>query len=174
MIFASVTAEEAGLLGSAHLARNIADMGFTPVANVNVDMPVLTYPMNDIIGFGEAYSSLGEPLRAAADAVGLVATEDPVPEMSLFVRSDHYRFVQEGIPALFLFNGMTDEGLEGFRAFMRTHYHRPSDEVSLKLNWRDAAKLTRMTTDLVERIANDPERPTWNEGVVFAPAKPQG
>lgn len=173
VVFAAVTAEEAGLLGSAHLARNVEALGYTPVANVNVDMPVLTYPLNDIIGFGADYSSLREPFRAAADAVGLEATDDPVPEMSLFVRSDHYRFVQEGIPALFLFNGMTDEGLEGFQAFMRTHYHRPSDEVDLPINWKDAEKLTEMTVDLVRRIGDAPERPVWDDGVVFAPAKPK-
>ncbi|MEM9837751.1 MAG: M28 family peptidase [Pseudomonadota bacterium] len=174
IVFAAVTAEEAGLLGSAHLARNVEALGFTPVANVNVDMPVLTYPLNDVIGFGEDYSSLREPFRAAAAAVGLEASYDPVPEMSLFVRSDHYRFVQEGIPALFLFNGMTDEGLDGFQEFMRTNYHRPTDQVDLPINWQDAEKLTDMTVDLVQRIANNPDRPQWDEGVVFAPSKPQG
>lgn len=174
VIFAAVTAEEAGLLGSAHLARNIEALGYAPVANVNIDMPVLTYPLNDIIGFGEGYSSLAEPLRAAAAEVGLVATPDPLPELSLFVRSDHYRFVQEGIPALFLFNGMSGEGAERFQEFMRTHYHRPSDEVSLPINWDDAATLTDLTLDLVTRIADEPERPRWNPGVVFDPGVQAG
>jgi len=174
VIFAAVTAEEAGLLGSAHLARNIDELGYTAVANVNIDMPVLTYPLNDVIGFGEGYSSLREPLSEAAAAVGLVSSPDPLPELSLFVRSDHYRFVQEGIPALFLFNGMSGEGKENFQAFMSTHYHRVSDQVDLPINWQDGAKLTRLTIDLVIRIANDPERPTWNPGVVFAPQEPQG
>ncbi|NRA29979.1 MAG: M28 family peptidase [Parvularculaceae bacterium] len=169
LIVSAVTAEEAGLLGSMHLARNLDDLGYDTIANVNVDMPVLTYPLNDVIGFGEAYSTLGEPLRAAAAEVGLVATPDPLPELGLFARSDHYSFVQQGIPALFLFNGMSGEGRENFQAFMRTHYHRPSDEVTLPINWEDGAKLTRMTVDLVTRIANDPARPEWFDGVVFAP-----
>lgn len=169
LIVSAVTAEEAGLLGSMHLARNLDDLGYETIANVNVDMPVLTYPLNDVIGFGEAYSTLGEPLRAAAQQVGLVATPDPLPELGLFARSDHYSFVQQGIPALFLFNGMSGEGRENFQSFMRTHYHRPSDEVTLPINWDDGAKLTRMTLDLVTRIANEPQRPEWFDGVVFAP-----
>lgn len=174
ILVAAVTAEEKGLLGAAHLARNVEELGYTPVANVNIDMPVLTYPLNDIIAFGSEYSSLGPQFDATASEVGIVATPDPLPELSLFVRSDHYRFVQEGIPSLFLFNGMAGEGKENFQSFMATHYHKPSDETDLDINWNDAAKFARITSDLVQRIANDPQRPTWNEGVVFTPEEPQG
>jgi hypothetical protein len=174
VIFAAVTAEESGLLGSAHLARNVEELGYRAIANINVDMPVLTYPLNDVIGFGEKYSTLGEHLRDAAREVGLEATPDPLPQLSLFVRSDHYRFVQEGVPALFLFNGMSGEGQEGFETFMATHYHKPSDEVTLPINWEDAATFTALSYDLIKRIANDPEAPRWYDNVVFAPDEPQG
>jgi Zn-dependent M28 family amino/carboxypeptidase len=174
IIVAAVTGEEKGLLGAAHLARNIEELGYEPVANVNIDMPVLTYPLNDIIAFGAQYSTLGPVFDEAAGEVGLRATPDPVPEMSLFVRSDHYRFVQEGIPSLFLFNGMEGEGLEGFQTFMSTHYHKPSDDLSLDINWEDGARFAELTTDLVGRVANMEERPAWNEGVVFAKDEPQG
>lgn len=174
VIVALVTAEEKGLLGSAHLARNVEELGYTPVANVNIDMPVLVYPLNSIIAFGMEYSSLKAPFQAAADEVDLFASPDPVPQMSLFVRSDHYRFVQQGIPSLFLFSGMEGENLENFQTFMSTHYHKPSDDLDLPINWQDAAKFTDLTYGLVTRIANEPARPTWNEGVVFAPDEPQG
>ena len=174
IIFASVTAEEKGLLGAAHLARNIDALGYEAVANVNIDMPVLTYPLNDIIAFGAEYSTLGAHFDDAAAEVDLVASPDPLPELGLFARSDHYRFVQQGIPALFLFNGMSGEGKANFEAFMATHYHKPSDDMSLPINWRDAATFSRLTADLVTRIANDDQRPEWNEGVVFKKEGPQG
>ena len=174
IIFASVTAEEKGLLGAAHLARNIDALGYEAVANVNIDMPVLTYPLNDIIAFGAEYSTLGAHFDDAAAEVDLVASPDPLPELGLFARSDHYRFVQQGIPALFLFNGMSGEGKANFEAFMATHYHKPSDDMSLPINWRDAATFSRLTADLVTRIANDDQQPEWNEGVVFKKEGPQG
>lgn len=174
VIFAAVTAEESGLLGSAHLARTVEDLGYDAVANINVDMPVLVYPFNDVIGFGAEYSSLKGPLDAAAEEVGVVATPDPLPELSLFVRSDHYRFVQEGIPALFLFNGMSGEGKENFQTFMATHYHKPSDQTDLPIRWDDAARFTDLSYGLIKRIADDPVRPTWNEDVAFAPEEPRG
>ncbi|MEM0929994.1 MAG: M20/M25/M40 family metallo-hydrolase [Pseudomonadota bacterium] len=169
VIFAAVTAEEAGLLGSQYLAESIEGLGFDPVANVNVDMPIMTYPFADVIGFGVEYSSIKAPLDAAAAAVGVVATPDPVPSMSLFVRSDHYRFVQRGVPSVFLFNGMSGSGRAGFDAFMDEHYHRPSDQADLPIRWQDAARFTDLSEDLVRRIADAPEAPTWNEGAVFAP-----
>ncbi|MEO1042794.1 MAG: M20/M25/M40 family metallo-hydrolase [Pseudomonadota bacterium] len=169
VIFAAVTAEEFGLLGSQHLAETIDMLGYKPVANVNIDMPVMTYPLTDVIGFGVEHSSLKEPLDAAAAGVGVVATPDPVPSMSLFVRSDHYRFVQRGIPSVFLFNGMTGDEGQGFQAFMDEHYHQPSDDVHLPIRWHDAARFTDLAEDLIRRIADAPEAPTWNEGAVFAP-----
>lgn len=174
VIVAALTAEEKGLLGAAHLARNVDQLGYEPVANVNIDMPVLVYPLNDIIAFGAEYSSMGPVFNEVAAEVDIIATPDPLPQLSLFVRSDHYRFVQEGIPSLFLFNGMKDEGQANFEAFMATHYHRPSDDLNLPINWDDAAKFANITTGLVSRIANDDDAPTWNEGVVFAKEQPEG
>lgn len=174
IIIAAVTGEEKGLLGAAYLARNADELGYEFVANVNIDMPVLVYPLNDIIAFGSEYSSLGPQFDAAAAEFGLKATPDPLPELSLFVRSDHYRFVQEGIPSLFMFNGMEGEGKANFEKFMATHYHKPSDEIDLPINWKDGAIFTKITADVVSRIANADEKPSWNEGVVFAPEEPKG
>ena len=169
VIFVALTAEEAGLLGSDHLAATIDDFGYRVVANVNIDMPIMTYPFTDVIGFGVQFSSLESLLDAAAAEVGVRATPDPMPSMALFVRSDHYRFVQRGVPSVFLFNGVSDDGREGFDAFMAQHYHRPSDEVGLPIRWQDAARFTDLSESLVRRIADAPEAPTWNEGAVFAP-----
>jgi hypothetical protein len=168
VIFAALTAEESGLLGAAHLAREIDELGYKGVANVNIDMPVLTYPLTTLIGFGTDYSTLAEPFAKVTKAAGIRGVKDPVPEMRLFVRSDHYRFVQEGIPALFLFNGMTGEDRAPFEAFMVEHYHKPSDEIDLPLNWEDAAVLTGITADLIREIGNAPEAPRWIEGTPFS------
>ncbi len=169
VIFAALTAEEAGLLGSEHLAATIDALGYRIVANVNIDMPIMTYPFTDVIGFGVQYSSIEPVLDAAAAEVGVTSTPDPVPSMALFVRSDHYRFVQRGVPSVFLFNGMSGDGRDGFDAFMDQHYHRPSDEVSLPIRWQDAARFRDLSESLVRRIADAPEAPTWNEDAVFAP-----
>jgi hypothetical protein len=172
VIFAALTAEESGLLGAAHLARNLDQLGYEGIANINVDMPVLTYPLETLIGFGTDYSTLAQPFDEVTREAGIRGVKDPVPEMRLFVRSDHYRFVQEGIPSIFLFNGMTGDDREPFEAFMAEHYHKPSDEIDLPINWEDAAKLSDVTAALVQRIGNAPEAPRWYEGTPFSQPRP--
>jgi Zn-dependent M28 family amino/carboxypeptidase len=35
---------------------------------------------------------------------------DPMPEQSVFTRSDHYQFVKQGVPTVFLATGMASGG----------------------------------------------------------------
>ena len=75
------------------------------VADVNLDMPIITYKFEDVIAFGAERSTLGPIVKAAAAKLGVGFSPDPMPDQGLFVRSDHYRFVQQGIPSVFLWPG---------------------------------------------------------------------
>jgi len=94
------------------------------------------------------------------------------PEQNIFVRSDHYRFVQQGIPSVFLVTGMqsrdgTVDTQPIFEGFLQDHYHKPSDDLNLGINYKAAAKFTRINAKIGELLANDPDRPAWNEGDFF-------
>ena len=54
-------------------------------------------------------------MARAAQHLGIALAEDPIPEQVLFIRSDHYSFVRQGIPSLFLKSGFTtgDAALDG-------------------------------------------------------------
>ena len=52
ILFAAVTGEESGLLGSQYLARNPVVANATVVAVVTLDMPILLYDFTDVIAFG--------------------------------------------------------------------------------------------------------------------------
>ncbi len=105
VLFLAVTAEEKGLLGSEYFARNPTVPRESLVASVNLDMPVLLYDFTDVIAFGAEHSSLRGVLEAAVDQLGLTVTPDPMPEQAIFTRSDHYRFVQQGVPSILLATG---------------------------------------------------------------------
>ena len=105
--FVALAAEEKGLLGSAHIARNPPADWPEMVANINLDMPVIRYRFNDLIGFGAEHSTIGDAAEIAVTERGLALTPDPLPEQALFVRSDHYNFVREGVPSLFLMTGFS-------------------------------------------------------------------
>lgn len=176
VLFAALTGEEGGLIGSDYLARN-------PVANsdlvavVNFDMPVLTYMFSDVVAFGAENSTMGPVVAEAARKAGIKLSPDPMPEEGLFTRSDHYRFVQQGVPAVFMMTGFEGPGEKAFRGFLKDHYHQPSDDLKLPFNWDAAALFAKVNYYTVQTLANANERPRWFAnsffGKEFAPSAPK-
>jgi Zn-dependent M28 family amino/carboxypeptidase len=68
---------------------------------------------------------------------------DPMPDEGIFTRSDHYRFVEQGVPAVFLITGFGNGGEAAFSDFMAHHYHKPSDDLNLPLRFDVGAKFAR-------------------------------
>lgn len=172
VLFAAVTAEEKGLLGAEYLARNPTVADGRIIANINLDMPLFLFPAGDIIAYGAEHSSLGPIAERVAKAEGLVLSPDPNPEQVIFVRSDHYRFVQAGIPSLYLIPGQTarDPDVDGpakVEEFGKKHYHRPSDELDLPVDWESALQFTRVNLRIGREVADARQVPVWNEGDFF-------
>jgi hypothetical protein len=171
IVFAAVTAEEKGLLGSAYLAKHALDAQQLIVANLNIDMPLPFARTSDFVAFGAEHSSLGGAARTAANAQGLKLSPDPMPGEVVFVRSDQFSFVRHGIPALMLHSGMqprdTTIDLGAMRAkFFSSDYHQPSDDLSLPIDYGSAADLTRLHLRILLDAANG-TRPRWNRGDFF-------
>ena len=105
ILFAVVTAEEMGLLGSDYFASNPTVPKEKIVANLCLDMPFFFHPLLDIVPYGVEHSSIAGAVNAAAKFVGVTIAKDPIPEQSVFMRSDHFSFVRQGIPAVFVKSG---------------------------------------------------------------------
>ena len=91
-------------------------------------------------------------------------------QLGLFTRSDHYRFVQQGVPSVFLMTGFGGEGRERFTHFLSTNYHQPSDDLSLPFNWEAAARIARRNNLIAREIADAPEAPRWYADSFFGTA----
>lgn len=167
ILFVAVTAEEKGLLGSDYFAQNPTVPAERMVANVNLDMPILLYDFEDVIAFGAEHSSLGLIVEAATTSMDVGLTADPYPELVLFVRSDHYSFVKQGVPSVFLFLGTEGGGEENFRTFMQTHYHRVSDQPDLPIRYDVAAKFAELNYRIAKEIADADQAPVWNDDNFF-------
>lgn len=173
VVFIALTAEEKGLLGSAHVAANPTPAMGRMVANINLDMPVMVYEFNDVIAFGSEHSSLGPIAEAAVARAGVTLSADPIPEQSLFVRSDHYNFVREGVPSLFMMTGFSspdaedDEGA-AFLRFLGGNYHAPGDDLTQGIRYDQGAKFARINYEIIDAVANAPETPAWNADSFFA------
>ncbi len=167
VMFLAVTAEEKGLVGSDYFANHPTVPLTSIVADVNLDMPLITYPFEDMVVFGAQRSSLGPIVERAAGSVGVSMSPDPMPEEGIFVRSDHFRFVQKGIPSVFLWPGEKGPGKAAWADFMANHYHQPSDDLSQPLDWAQGVRFVAVNYAIAREIADGDERPRWNKGDYF-------
>jgi Zn-dependent M28 family amino/carboxypeptidase len=172
ILFAAVTGEEKGLLGSDYYAQNpIVPIG-SMVANVNLDMPTLTYEFADVIAFGTDHSDMKNFVAKAAVKNGLQLSPDPMPDLALFTRSDYYSFVKQGIPSVLLVPGFKSanpeiDGSKQFSHFLKTNYHKPSDDFSQPFNWKAATKIAEVNYHIGLTLANQAKRFSWNKDDIF-------
>ena len=167
ILFLTVTGEEKGLLGAEYFARNPTVPLQKIAADVDIDMPVLTYDFTDVVAFVADRSGIGPAVRRAAGRMGLALSGDPMPEEGLFTRSDHYRFVEVGVPAVFLMTGFQNGGEKAFRGFLANCYHKPCDDLSQPISYAAGAKFARINYEITRELTDMPRRPTWNKGDFF-------
>jgi hypothetical protein len=157
IIFAAMTGEEMGLLGTrwyiAHPARPLDQT----VGNLEIEM--IGRPDSLAGGPGRAWltgyerSTMGDSL--AAEGIPIVA--DPRPDQHFFERSDNIAFARMGIPA---------HTLSSFN--LHDDYHQPSDEVD-KVDFDHMTAVIHAAADAVRILANGP-KPAWHAGGRPAPA----
>uniref|UniRef100_B0SZ64 Peptidase M28 n=1 Tax=Caulobacter sp. (strain K31) TaxID=366602 RepID=B0SZ64_CAUSK len=167
IVLLAVTAEEKGLIGSEYFANNPTVPKAGIAADVNLDMPILLYDFQDVIAFGADRSSIGPAVARAAGRVGIGLSADPLPEEGLFTRSDHYRFVEQGVPSVFLMTGFKNGGEKGFKDFLATHYHKPNDDLNQPINYEAGARFALVNYEIARELADMPARPSWNKGDFF-------
>jgi Zn-dependent M28 family amino/carboxypeptidase len=169
VLFMAQTGEEKGLLGSRYFAAKPTVPFSKIVADINLDMFLPLYALKVIEVQGLTESSLGETVKAAAADVGVEVQTDREPEQNRFIRSDQYSFIRAGIPALaFKFGyefGSPEETIR--RTWVRDVYHKPNDDLKQPVDVEAAAKFNRVILGLLQRVANDPARPHWNDTSFF-------
>ena len=169
IVFIAVTGEESGLLGSDYFVNNPTSPNSSIVANINVDMPQLLFPMNTITTYGAERSSLEGPAAAEVALEGFEARPDPYDDESEINRGDQYSFLLQGIPFIWLAEGVGSpdpsiDGMAVFTAFLADHYHQVSDDLSQLIDWDTARRFARASARITRRIAMEDEAPVWKEG----------
>jgi Zn-dependent M28 family amino/carboxypeptidase len=169
VVFLAVTAEEKGELGSRYFAHRPTVPFGQIVADINLDMFLPLYALKVIEVQGLAESSLGVTVAEAAKAMGVAVQTDREPEQNRFIRSDQYSFIRRGVPSLaFKFGyefGSPEETIR--RNWVRDIYHKPQDDTNQPVNLEAAATFNRVIMGLLQRVATDTPRPTWNNESFF-------
>ncbi len=172
ILFLAVTAEEKGLLGSDYFATYPTVPIENIVANINMDMAMFLWRLEDVIAFGAEHSTLMDTVALAAEKTGVELSPDPFPQRGVFTRSDQFSFVRRGVPSIFLASGFkTSEtgpnGEDEFNAFIKNHYHSPSDDSHLGFDTQSAVKMAEMNFHIGVGVANADDRPRWREDDFF-------
>jgi hypothetical protein len=170
LLFCIVTGEEKGLLGSRYFAAHPTVSKQQIVADLNLDQLRPIFRLKTLTVHGLHDSSLGLTVQSVASRFGIRVQEDPEPERNLLRRSDHFSFMQIGVPAVnFVFGyqkGSPEEKI--YRTWYAERYHSPADDLQQPWNPQAAAKFNRFYAALVSAVADQPDRPRWSPGSQFA------
>ena len=179
IIFASVTAEEQGLLGSEYLGKHPPIPAGKITLDLNFDdVPPLGEP-EEIEISGAERTSYYPTVEAMAQEFRLAIRPDSHPEAGEYYRSDHFSLARVGVPSFSVNEGMkykhhnTQWGLEQAEEYTNKHYHQPSDEYDPSMDFRGDATIARFGFALGWTAASQPKLIGWQAGDEFEPARKQ-
>jgi len=179
VLFASVAAEEQGLLGSKYLASNPPVPAGRLAANINLDGVNIWGRTKDVTVVGLGKSNLDDWIRALAAAQGREVVGDQFPDRGMFYRSDQFSMAQIGVPAAYLKAGIrtigrpAGWGREQQEAFEAKDYHQPSDELRADWDLAGAVEDAQLLFYLGVKVANTTPMPAWRPGDEFEAARKQ-
>lgn len=173
MIFLAVTGEEYGLYGSKYWAKKPTWEIKKVAANLNLDgIGTEVYaPVKTFVGFGAEHSTIGAILNDVSGAFGIKVIPDPMPDEKIFYRSDHYSFVERGVPALMLLGapeGDAQKWIDRSKAWEKTDYHQPTDTIQPNWAWEGAETVAEVMAIMGWRISENTAMPAWLPSSRFA------
>jgi Zn-dependent M28 family amino/carboxypeptidase len=177
ILFASVTAEEQGLLGSEYLGKHPPIPAGKIALDLNFDdVPPLGSP-EEVEVSGSERTTFYPTVLAMAGEFRLAIRPDAHPEAGHYYRSDHFSLARVGIPAFSINEGVKykghDEawGIQQANEYTEKHYHQPSDEYHPDMDFTGDAVMARFGFALGWQAASVPKLVGWRKGDEFEAAR---
>ncbi len=168
VVFAAVTMEESGLLGSQYYVAHPPFPLAKTVADINMDALPIIGETKDMAVTGMGQSQLEDEFKTVLAAQGRVISGDAAPEKGHYFRSDHFNFAKAGVPALAAGSGQdlvvggTAAGKAASEDYVKNHYHQPTDVYDPTWNFDGVVKNVQAYYALGEKLANSDTFPEWN------------
>ncbi len=166
-VFVSVTAEEAGLLGSKYYAEHPIYPLARTVGGVNMDVLHVDGATRDVEITGAGKSELDDYATRWAAKGGRTISAEPDPEKGHYYRSDHFSLARQGVPMLAAASG--EDLVVGGKAaghaasddYTVNRYHKPQDEYNPAWNWDGAVQDLTMYYGIGRELADGNAWPNW-------------
>jgi Zn-dependent M28 family amino/carboxypeptidase len=179
ILFATVTAEEQGLLGSEYLGKHSP----VPPGKISIDLnfdavPPLGTPEEVEIS-GAERTNFYPIVKATSEDFGLAIRPDPRPEAGHFYRSDHFSLARVGVPSFSINEGIkyaghtAEWGQEQASDYTEHRYHQPSDEYKPEMDFTGDAVIAKFGFVLGFSAAALPRLVGWLPGDEFESARKQ-
>jgi len=173
IIFAAVTAEEQGLLGSEYLGRHPPIPAGKIALDLNYDDVKPLGAAEEVEVSGAERTTFYPWVQATAKEFRLAIRPDARPEAGHFYRSDHFSLARVGIPSFSINEGMKfkghDEawGIAQDKEYTEKHYHQPSDEYRPEMDFVGDAAMARFGFALAWEAASFTKLIGWQKGDEF-------
>ncbi|MGC1648432.1 MAG: M28 family peptidase [Candidatus Sulfotelmatobacter sp.] len=177
IIFAAVTAEEQGLLGSEYLGKHPPIPAGKIALDLNYDDVKPLGAPEEVEVSGAERTDFYPSVQATAKEFRLAIRPDARPEAGHFYRSDHFSMARVGIPSFSINEGMKYKGhteawgLEQERDYVEKHYHQPSDEYHPEMDFVGDSAMARFGFALGWEAASLPKLVGWQKGDEFETAR---
>ena len=177
MIFAAVTAEEQGLLGSQYLGQHPPVPAGQIALDINYDEILPVGIQQEVNVNGAQRTTLFPVVQATARKFGLTIVPDPQPSHGSYYRSDHFSLSRVGIPAFSVESGTLYKGHDhawglGKKEDYDAHrYHNFGDNYDPTWDFTGDANLARFGLDLGWQVLNAPRTVEWLKGDEFEAAR---
>jgi hypothetical protein len=177
ILFASVTAEEQGLLGSEYLGKHPPIPAGKIALDLNYDdIPPLGSP-EEVEVSGSERTTFYPTVQALAQEFRLAIRPDSHPEAGHYYRSDHFSLAKVGIPAFSIEAGQDIIGKppgwgKAQSADYREHrYHQRSDQFDPNWDWSEGVQMAQLGYWLGWEAAQASTMPIWLPGDEFRAAR---
>ncbi|WP_353070168.1 M28 family peptidase [Tunturibacter empetritectus] len=177
IVFASVTAEEQGLLGSEYLGQHPPIPAGQIELDINYDMILpIGVPLETNVN-GAQRTTFYPTVEATAKRFNLAIVPDPKPSAGSYYRSDHFSLSRVGIPAFSIETGNLYEGHDAawghkqHEEFTEHDYHNFSDNFHEDWDFSGNAKLDRFGMELGWEALSAPAMIQWKAKDEFEAAR---
>jgi Zn-dependent M28 family amino/carboxypeptidase len=177
ILFASVTAEEQGLLGSEYLGKHSPVSPGKISLDLNFDDLAPIGNPEEVEVSGAERTTFYPEVLATAKQFGFAIRPDPRPEAGHYYRSDHFSLARVGVPSFSINEGIKFKGHDAAwgeaqaKDYVEHRYHQPSDEYKPEMDFTGDAAMARFGFALGLKAAASPKLAGWVPGDEFEAAR---